>query len=81
MALHLSMTMSRSTPLLAVLVLALVLVASVNAGDYRNGRTRPLRDPATLSWNYEPVQTLARHKLPEVKHACRCFDMRRKLLL
>jgi hypothetical protein len=58
------MTMRGCAALLAVLFVG--LLTTVNAGDYRNGRTRPLRDEATLSWNYEPVPTLARHQLPKV---------------
>lgn len=58
------MIMQRGAALLAVLTVG--LLSTVDAGDYRNGRTRPLRDEATLSWNYEPVPTLARHQLPKV---------------
>jgi hypothetical protein len=61
------MIMRRCALLLAALSLA--LLSTANAGDYRNGRTRPLRDVATLSWNYEPVPTLARHQLPKVTQA------------
>lgn len=56
--------MQRGAALLAALTVG--LLSTVDAGDYRNGRTRPLRDEATLSWNYEPVPTLARHQLPKV---------------
>lgn len=58
-------TMARRGAALLV-VLALALLVSVHAGDYRNGRTRPLRDPTTLEWNYEPVHVMERHKLPKV---------------
>ena len=55
--------------MLRAVVLAL-LVAGASAGGYRNGRTRPQRDSASLSLNYEPVAPVQRHKL-EVRCALR----------
>lgn len=49
-----------------LVVLALALLVSVHAGDYRNGHMRPRRDPATLEWNFKPTQVVERHKLPKV---------------
>ncbi len=53
-------------PGVVTLLLAACAVGCANAGDWRNGHKSPLRDPATFDWNYEPVQTLERHKLEKV---------------
>jgi hypothetical protein len=51
-------------------VLALCLVTAVHAGDYRNGHKSPQRDPATLSYNYVPVEPLKRHEVEKNFNWC-----------
>lgn len=44
--------MMRASVACTLAVLSLCLVAGVSAGDWRNGKSSPQREPATLSYNY-----------------------------
>lgn len=59
----------------ALVVLALCLVAGVSAGDYRNGRTNPEREEATLFHNYVSISPASTADRSE----CRFLKLHRPL--
>jgi hypothetical protein len=45
----------------------LLLSNTAQAGGYQNGRIMPVRDPATLSYNFEPAEPLPHGQLEQVQ--------------
>ena len=44
----------------------LLISSAAQAGGYRNGRIRPVRDPAILSHEFQPVEPLPHEQLEQV---------------
>jgi hypothetical protein len=52
--------------LLQIAACMLLISSAAQEGGYRNGRIRPVRDPAILSHEFQPVEPLPHEQLEQV---------------